>query len=124
MPAQTNSGYMSKTLIAVLGMGKGTWGHVGRLIQDGEWKKIILIGGEFSQENFKPTKKCEWVVINPRTGFDTLKDAIKNSLPAEELAVSIISGTGREHTALLSALRETKHKYKLVVLTGEGIKEY
>ena len=30
-------------LIACLSSGKGTWGHVNRLISDGEWGKIFLI---------------------------------------------------------------------------------
>ena len=40
---------MGKILLAVLGIGKGTWGHVARLISEEEWDKIldeIILGFE------------------------------------------------------------------------------
>jgi len=40
-------------LVACLSTGKGTWGHVSRLIADGTWEKIILITNDFGKENFK-----------------------------------------------------------------------
>ena len=38
-------------LIACLSTGKGTWGHVSRLIDDGKFDKVYLITNEFGQEN-------------------------------------------------------------------------
>lgn len=115
---------MGKVFVATLGMGKGTWGHVGRIIQENEWDKIVLIGTDFAKENFKPQKHCDWILINPRSGFEALKEQIKNSLPEGDLCISLISGTGREHSALISAIRESNKKFKILVLTGEGLKEY
>jgi hypothetical protein len=111
---------MAKSLVAILGVGKGTWGHVARLIAEEEWDKIVLISNDWVKENFKPAKDCEWILINPRAGFDVIKTEITDKLPEGETAVSIISGTGKEHIALLAALKEKSSNYSLVILTGEG----
>ena len=115
---------MGKILIAVLGIGKGTWGHVARLVSEEEWDKILLISNECGKENFAPAKACEWIIVNNRAGFEIIKDEIKNNLPDSELAVSLISGSGKEHMAVLAALKEKKSNYELVILTGEGTKYY
>jgi hypothetical protein len=110
-----------KTFIAVLGKGRGTWGHVARLIQEQDFDKILLISNEFGKNNFKPAKECEWLLVNARVGFESLKEEITKAIPEEgEIIISLISGTGKEHTALLAALKEKKKDFKLVILTGQG----
>ena len=37
-----------KTLIALISTGKGTWGHVGRLISE-DWDKIIIVTNDFGR---------------------------------------------------------------------------
>ncbi len=115
---------MAKSLIATLGAGRGTWGHVARLIADQEWDKIVLIGNEWVKENFAPTKECDWIMINNRAGFEIMKEEIKGKLPSGEIAVSLVSGIGKEHMALLAALKEGNTKYEIVTLTGDGVKYY
>lgn len=112
---------MTRALLAVLGIGKGSWGHIARLIGEEEWDSILMIGNEWGKENFSPGKEVDWVIVNNRAGFKILKDAIKEKLPGDdEICVSLISGSGKEHTALLAALRESGKPFKLVILTGEG----
>lgn len=115
---------MAKLLLAVLGIGKGTWGHVARLISEGEWERIVLISNEWVKENFTPSKACDWIMINNRAGFEIIKDEMKDKLPSGELVVSLISGSGKEHIALLAALREAGRDYEIVILTGDGVKYY
>ena len=116
---------MGKSLIAVLGIGKGTWGHVARLIAEQEWDRILLISNEWGQENFQPSKEAEWIIVNNRAGFDILKESIKEKLPDNiDLAVSLISGSGKEHIALLAAIKEKGLPYTLIILTGEGMKSF
>ena len=128
---------MTRVLLAVLGIGKGTWGHIARLISEEEWGKILIVGNDWGKENFSPFKKesaegnpvpakeLDWILVNNRVGFNTLKDTIKEKLPAEgEICVSLISGSGKEHIALLAALKESKRDFKLVILTGEGTKYF
>jgi hypothetical protein len=115
---------MGRVLIAVLGVGRGSWGHVARLISEEEWDRILLIGNEWGKENFSPPKEVDWVIVNNRAGFEVIKNTIKEKLPDEEIFVSIISGSGKEHMALIAALKEENKSYKIVVLTGEGTKYY
>ncbi|MEM0360172.1 MAG: hypothetical protein QXK06_02430 [Candidatus Diapherotrites archaeon] len=115
---------MTRVFVATLGKGRGTWGHVARLIQEEQWDKILLISNEFCQENFKPAKEVSWVLVNSRTGFEAIKDSIKAALPEGEILISLISGIGKEHMALLAALREAGRDYKVVTLTGNGTKTY
>lgn len=111
-------------LFACLGIGKGTWGHVARLIASESWDRIVVLSSDFGKENFKPEKECEWILLSNRAGFEIIKEAVKEKLPLGELCVSLASGSGKEHMAVLAALRETKQEFKLVTLTGEGIKYY
>jgi G3E family GTPase len=113
-----------KSLIAVLGAGKGTWGHVNRLISEENFDKIVLISNEWGQQNFSASKPAEWVMVNNRSGFEVIKKSIMEKLPSGDLCVSLISGSGKEHMAVIAALKEAKRDYKLVILTGEGTKYY
>ncbi len=115
---------MGKRLLAVVGIGKGRWGLVARLISEEEWDRILLISNEWGKENFSPAKECDWIMVNNRAGFEIIKDEIKNKLPDSDIAISLISGSGKEHMALLVALKEKKSNYQLVILTGEGTKYY
>ena len=125
---------MAKVFIATLGIGKGTWGHVARLISEGEWGKVVLISNEWGKENFKISKdeeenanklkNSDWAIVNTNAGFDTIKDVIKEKLPKGDVHVSLISGSGKEHMAVLAALKELKVDFKLITLTGDGTKTY
>lgn len=115
---------MAKNFVAILGKGRGTWGHVARLVREEEWNKILLVSNEFGKENFAPTKECDWLLVNVGSDFESLKETIKEKLPEGDMAISLISGTGKEHTALLAALKEAKKKFELVILTSKGTKYY
>ena len=115
------------SLIACLSSGKGTWGHVARLISDQEWANIFLITNEFGKENFKPEKPVEYILINSNRLLPDLIDDIKKQLETKikdiEVAVNLISGSGKEHMAILSALLKLGVGIRLIALTSEGIKE-
>lgn len=114
-------------LVACLSSGKGTWGHVSRLIADGQWEKIFLITNEFGKENFNNEKKAEMICIDSRRGLEDLREEIKNQLKDKltgtEIALNIISGDGKEHTALISAILQLGYGLRLVALTKDGVKE-
>lgn len=115
---------MAKIFIATLGIGKGTWGHVARLITEGTWDKILLISNEWGKENFNQVANAEWIIINTNAGFDSLKETMKEKIPKGEVFINITSGSGKEHMALLAALKESKTDFKIITLTGEGTKSY
>lgn len=113
------------TLIANLSRGKGSWGHVTRLISDSDWDKIILITNDWCKQNFAPTKEVFWIMINRNMGYDLMKKTILDSLPdADDVAYNMISGDGKEHMATLQAIREKYKNYRLTILTKDGLKFY
>ena len=115
------------TLITNLSTGKGTWGHVGRLIEDQSFEKIFIITNEYGKENFNKNDKCEFITIDPNRELkevrDEIQSALKNKIKETEVAVNIISGTGKEHMASISALLKLGMGIRLIALTKEGIEE-
>lgn len=114
-------------LIACLSTGKGTWGHVNRLIEDGKWSKVILITNEYGKENFNKKDNTEFIVININRGLkemrDEIKERLKGLIKGSEVGVNFISGSGREHMALMSALLQLGIGIRLVALTKDGVEE-
>ncbi len=115
------------TLVACLSTGKGTWGHVNRLIEDENWDKVILITNEYGKENFKKKDNVSLFSVNMAAGMQDLiseiQPILKNNISDTEVAVNFISGTGKEHMALTSALLKSGLGIRLVALTKDGIKE-
>ena len=114
-------------LIACLSTGKGTWGHVNRLMQDGKWDKIFLITNDYGKENFNKDDKTELIAINLNQGIKELRDemmkSLKERIKGAEVAINVISGTGREHMALIAALLKLGVGFRLVALTKDGVEE-
>ena len=114
-------------LVASLSIGKGTWIHVSKLIQEGEWNKVFLITNTFGKENFKNTKNSELIVVDDNKNLEELRDEIKknlnNKLTDTEVAVNFISGSGKEHMAIISAILQLGYGIRLVASTENGVKE-
>jgi len=114
-------------LVACLSTGKGTWGHVSRLIEEGSYDKVILITNEFGKENFNKSDKTELIALNLGQGLSELRDEIYTNLKEKindaEVGVNFVSGAGREHMALMAALLKLGIGIRLVALTKEGVKE-
>ena len=114
-------------LVAVLSTGKGSWGHVGRLMKDETWDNIFLITNEFGKENFNAEKNFETLIVDSNKGLEELKmdmkAQLKDKIKGTEVALNLASGTGKEHMALLSALLSLGVGVRFVAVTKEGIKE-
>ena len=114
-------------LVACLTTGKGTWGHVNRLITEKEWDTIFLVTNEFGRENFTPTKKANFVIVDPRRGMEELCDDIKDQLNGHikgtEVGINLVSGTGKEHMAVISAILKLGYGVRFVAVTKDGVKE-
>lgn len=114
-------------LIACLSTGKGTWGHVSRLIQEVKWDKVYLLTNEYGKENFSKDDKTEFIVVNPDQGLRELRDEmqtkLKGLIKGTEVAVNLISGTGKEHVALMAALLKLGVGVRFMALTKEGVQE-
>lgn len=111
-------------LVALLSSGKGTWGQVAGLTKRGEWDNIILIGTEFA-EKFTLDKQHEFIKINSNSRIVELKkelmEKLRGKIKDTEVALSIASGDGKEHMALISALLSLPVGIRFVALTKEGI---
>ncbi len=114
-------------LIAFLSTGKGTWGHIASLISKDEFERVLLLTNDFGKENFTANEKTELLVVNANDDYEKLRDQIqsvlKDKVKGSEVAVNFISGSGKEHMALISALIKLGVGFRLVVSTKEGIKE-
>ena len=114
-------------LIAYLSTGKGTWGHVSRMVQDGDFEKVYLITNEYGKENYNADEKTELIAVNSSQGLKELRDEIravlKERVKGTEVAVNFVSGTGKEHMALMAALLKLGVGIRFMALTKEGVEE-
>ena len=111
-------------LIALLSSGKGTWGQVSGLMKQGEWDKIILLGDSFAKD-FTLDVEFEFIQIDTNKRLVDLKteilEKLKPKLDGMEVALTIASGSGKEHMALISALISAPMGIRFVALTKDGI---
>jgi len=112
-------------LVALLSTGKGTWGQVSGLIKRGEWDNVIVIGNDFAK-NFKiEGKKFEFLEFDFDKKLRDLKEdfaeKLKGKINGTEVALSIASGTGKEHMSLISALLSLPTGIRFTALTKDGV---
>jgi hypothetical protein len=111
-------------LIALLSSGKGTWAQVAGLMKHGEWDKIILVGNDFAKQ-FTHEKKFEFIEVDVNKKLKDLRDEFQSKLKGKfegmEVALSLASGDGKEHMALISALINLPIGIRFAALTKEGV---
>jgi len=113
-------------LVAFLGDDNKNWGQVTALINRlDDCDKFILIKSKSSPE-FPLTSKCKLIEVDTTQPLTDLKEKIQEKLKPElsssfEVALSIASGTGKEHMAIISALLNIPVGIKMVVYTKDGI---
>jgi len=111
-------------LVAFLGSDKETWGQVTGLINHGEWGKIFLIKNK-DASTYNVSVKTELITIDSSQPTLELKkelmEKLRNKLGEMEVALSIASGNGKEHMALISALLSLPTGIRLVIFTKTGV---
>ncbi|MBS3088508.1 hypothetical protein J4402_01880 [Candidatus Pacearchaeota archaeon] len=113
-------------LVAFLGDDKENWGQVTALINRmPDVEKIILVKNK-SSPNFPKTEKCKLIEIDSTQPLAELKSQLHSLLSKEiskefEVSLSLASGNGKEHMALISALLSVPVGIKLVVYSKKGI---
>jgi len=111
-------------LIALLSSGKGTWAQVAGLIKHGEWEKIIILGDDFAK-TFTHHKEFEFIKIDLNKKLKELRNEFSSKLKGKingmEVALSIASGDGKEHMALISSLINLPVGIRFAALTKEGV---
>lgn len=111
-------------LIALLSTGKGSWEQISGLMTHGEWDGVILIGGDFAKK-FTHEKKFEFIQVDLDKKLKELRDELskklKGKISGTEVALSIASGDGKEHMALISALINLPVGIRFAALTKDGV---
>ena len=113
-------------LFICAGTSQGTWMYLNDLIASEPWEKIFVVTTSFGTEHFKPAKQVEFVVIDEGMLLPEIVASIKRQLDRKlgiDAAVNLISGSGKMHMAVLSALMQLGISIRLVALTPEGVKE-
>jgi hypothetical protein len=114
-------------LVACLSTGKGTWVDVIKLLKSEKWDTVFLITNQFGKDNYKADEKTGLVVLDDRKSADMLvKDIIASltdKLIGPEIAVNLISGSGKEHMAVISALLKMGYGIRLVHVLNDKVEE-
>jgi len=115
-------------LVVCLSTGKGTWSEVANLIKKEDWDKIFLVTNDYGVENFKLgdlEKKTTVIEINTNWGVKELTSLLKKKLIGVDgdVALNFVSGSGKEHMAILAALLKLGVGIRLVTLSEGGIDE-
>jgi len=106
------------SLIACLTTGKGSWAAVSELMNSENWTKIFLITNKFGTEKFTSNKELSFIIIDPDSELDEIKKTVIRELKGKildtEVAFNMMSGTGKEHMAILSAILNSGFGVRLV----------
>ena len=114
--------------VALLSKNDETWAQVAGLIKHGDWEKVILVGEGDSLSRFSINEKSEIIETVKVDLSQKIKDLrndlmqkLKGRIDGTEVALSIASGDGKEHMALISALINSPVGIRFAALTKEGI---
>src|SRR3989344_4242043 len=110
-------------LVALVSKGEDSWGQITGVINKGDWDNILLVGDSFAKK-FTAKKDFEFIEIKDGTILqlkDEIKARLKGKIKGTEVALSIASGNGKEHMALISALLSLPVGIRFTALTKEGL---
>lgn len=112
-------------LVAFLGADTENWGQVTALLNRWEWERIVLVQRK-GTEKFPKHEHVEIIEIDSEKPImemqEILKEKLKSKLSGDfEVSLSLASGNGKEHMALLSALLNAPVGVKIVVFTKKGL---
>lgn len=112
-------------LVLFVGKDKESQGQLTALINRFDAEKIIIVKHPETTE-FPKNEKCEIVEVDTSKDLLSLKVILKEKLSKSlsgefEVALSIASGNGKEHMALISALLNIPVGIKLTAFTKNGI---
>ena len=112
--------------VAFLGNDKENWGQITALVNRLDCENAVLVKDKSVESIPSTEKKCEVINVNSESPLTELKEDMLKKLKGKiegafEVAVSLASGSGKEHMALISALLSIPVGIKLVVYTKNGI---
>lgn len=112
-------------LVALLSSGKGTWTDVAKLTN--HFDETVLITNKFGAENYSSQGTTQMVLCDLDAPVHALEDQfvkqLRPLLKGGDVAVNMVSGSGNEHMALISALLKLGLGIRLVVSNDHGFDE-
>lgn len=113
-------------LVAYLGKDKENWGQITALMNRMQDCERVVLVKDKDIAGFPRNDKCVEVSVNSAQPLIELKEDMMNKLRDKvsgdfEVAVSLASGGGKEHMALISALLCLPVGIRLVVFTKSGV---
>ncbi|RMF06429.1 hypothetical protein D6764_02320 [Candidatus Woesearchaeota archaeon] len=106
------------SLVVSVGIGKGTWTEVIQLIENEDWEQVFVVTNEFGAEKFRTKKPFKTVLVPGNSTITEMEKKIREQLREHiglgDVGVNIVSGTGKEHMALISALLKLGAGIRLV----------
>ena len=116
------------TLIACVGLGKGTWSQVIPVIEHEDWDKVLVITNKFGAEKFPTKKAVERVIVDTDQEIEDLEAEVRSKIRGQtgfgDVGVNIVSGTGKEHMAIISALLKLGAGIRLVAWDGKKVIDF
>lgn len=112
-------------LVAFLGKEKEGLGQISALVNRMECEKVLIVKDKNTEDIFR-NEKCDVINIDSQKDIVLLKEEMQEKLKKGltgdfEVALSLASGNGKEHMALISALLSIPVGIKLVVYTKKGV---
>ena len=124
-------------LIACLGSDKETWNDVNKVIQSGFFDKVYIITTEASERHYVkpilPALKNNVIIKLVKLNFNNASEDLvpelyvilkkyflEDKIQDLDIAVNIISGTGKEHSIIISTLMKLGYGIRLVDLDKNG----
>ncbi|MFH1290788.1 MAG: hypothetical protein ABIH92_05275 [Nanoarchaeota archaeon] len=112
-------------LVAFVGSDPNSYGQISALVNRMECEQILLVKDKNTQSPFQ-NQKCETVNVNSSLDLASFKQEIQDKLKPLlkedfEVALTIASGNGKEHMALISALLTLPVGIKLTAYTKKGV---
>jgi hypothetical protein len=114
-------------LVICLGQGKGTWMEAAAPLKAAAWARIFIITNSFGKERFQLPGNGEFIAVDDFSPIPVMAAAIQKALSGKtsdlEVAVNIVSGSGRAHMAILAALLKLGLGIRLVTASDKGVDE-
>ena len=112
-------------LVACLTDEKGA-SHVLSLVEKNSWENVFLITNSPSK-GLKCSRKIEMIEVDFSMPvlevISKIKDSLNGRVNGFEVALNSVSGSGKEHMAILAALLKLGVGIRLMAVTKEGVKE-
>ncbi len=111
--------------VAYVGQDRESWGQITALLNRLEYETAVLVV-DAKISDFPSNERCTIIPVNADKPLLELQEQclrqLKPALSRDfEVALSLASGNGKEHMALLSALLSIPVGIQFVVFTKEGV---